>query len=671
MGVDLVRGTIRKSNHDLLFQVKMAHPSPTGELPTGFLFSWAFGVGKNEYRIIARAGNPAEGSTGFFAIEGNCGSNQQVGPSCEKISELEGRVDSKDASFTVVVPLQVIGAREGSTVAAAKGPAADLCQVCWTAGVDGVSHPSLVADDAEIERVYTVPHSPQASKDQGGGTKQAADKTRSGSKKQRVAKKRRGARKCRGVKLRPSVNLQRALNRRPKGTRFCLRPGVYRIREALVPKARQKLIGVGKRPTVISGAKRVKATKAGRYWVITGQRSVGTSRNPSGYSPCRSPGGPDKRDPEGMCVRRDQVLLNNVQLWQVNSLSKVRATSRRFGTGTFYWDYATNKIFIADNPRGRKLEVTATGNRGIFGAGVPGVRIRNLVVEKFGNQSQSGAVHTGRNWVVAGSEIRLNHGGGVHQGPGTVLRNNYIHHNGQLGIAGGQEECSFTEGIVAVGNEVAHNNTAGYNWTWEGGATKWVYTDGLIIRNNHVHHNYGMGIWIDWGLTNTLIEGNVSEDNYGEGIVMEAAASTVVRNNIVRRNGHMHPVTGNVVYGAGILIAISPDTEVYDNVVEDNKAGITAHVDPRLLTICDAYQSGVRRTRVHENVIRQPSGIAAGLQRNDVSDASFYDPQGNRWFNNRYLLGAEARFWWINPDVQTWEQWTASGQDEGSTVDSL
>jgi parallel beta-helix repeat protein len=216
-----------------------------------------------------------------------------------------------------------------------------------------------------------------------------------------------------------------------------------------------------------------------------------------------------------------------------------------------------------------------------------------------------------------------------------------------------------------VDNEIAYNNTAGYNWTWEGGATKWLYTHGAIVRDNHVHHNYGMGVWFDWGSTAALIESNVTEDNFGSGIEIEAVQGTTVRDNTVRRNGHMHPVK-NAVYGPGIFIANSPDTVVHNNIVEDNQSGITAHQDTRLGRTCNTFDREIRRLRVHNNVIRQPSGIAGGLQRLNVSDTSYQNAQGNRWFNNQYRLGTNARFRWINPDVQTWEQWRTSGQDESS-----
>ena len=80
-------------------------------------------------------------------------------------------------------------------------------------------------------------------------------------------------------------------------------------------------------------------------------------------------------------------------------------------------------------------------------------------------------------------------------GPGTVVRGSFIHHNGQLGIHGGQPSCAAAKGLLVENSELSDNNTSGYNWDWESGAAKWTNTDGLIVRKNFIHDNYGMGLW--------------------------------------------------------------------------------------------------------------------------------------------------------------------------------
>ena len=99
---------------------------------------------------------------------------------------------------------------------------------------------------------------------------------------------------------------------------------------------------------MISGAKTVSATKEGAYWVITGQTSLGPERVP-GRLPIRA--ARSRAGPRGMCVYRDQVFLDDTSLWQVGSLGELSA-------GEFFWDYGANKIYLADDPSGRKLELS-------------------------------------------------------------------------------------------------------------------------------------------------------------------------------------------------------------------------------------------------------------------------------------------------------------------------
>ena len=124
-------------------------------------------------------------------------------------------------------------------------------------------------------------------------------------------------------------------------------------------------------------------------------------------------------------------------------------------------------------------------------------------------------------------------------------------------------------------SELSYNNAAGYNWGFEGGATKWTNTDGLIVRNNYVHDNYGNGLWTDGFNINTLYEGNVVEDNYG---MRDPPRARLRRGDPGQpRHGQRLPAPRpGDVWGAGIFIAESRDVEVYGNTVEGNAAGITA-----------------------------------------------------------------------------------------------
>jgi hypothetical protein len=449
--------------------------------------------------------------------------------------------------------------------------------------------------------------------------------------------------------MRPSDDLLVEVAKSPEGTTLCLAPGVYRISQALILKQGQELIGSGYGKTVISGAKTVGATKEGSHWIIMGQTSLGQSAFSGTSGQCRVVNG---RDPEGMCVYRDQVFLDDSSLWQVATLDEL-------SSGEFFWDYAENRIYLADDPTGRKLELSVAGD-GISG-GV-GVEIRDLTVEKFGNQVQTGSISASSGWLIDSVEVRLNHGAGIHMGPDTVVRGSFIHHNGQLGIHGGQPSCTGAEGLILEDSELSYNNTAGYNWGWEGGATKWTNTNGLIVRNNFIHDNYGMGLWTDGFNINTLYAGNVVQGNGGMGIDHELGYAAVIRDNVVSGNGFAHPIHGDV-WGAGIFIDQSRDVEVYNNTVEDNAAGITAVQEPAS-DPCGYGTAELANLYVHDNTVRQSAGIAAGLRLQNESDQAYYTSMNNLWRDNDYTLDDSAsglQFYWTNEPIDS-DAWRAYGQ---------
>ena len=183
------------------------------------------------------------------------------------------------------------------------------------------------------------------------------------------------------------------------------------------------------------------------------------------------------------------------------------------------------------------------------------------------------------------------------------------------------------------------------------------------MRNNFVHDNYGMGLWTDGFNINMLYAGNVVQDNDGMGIDHELGYAAVIRDNVVTGNGFEHPVQGDA-WGAGIFIDQSRDVEVYNNTVEDNAAGITAVQEPAG-DPCGYGTPEIANLSVHDNIVRQPTGIAAGLRLQNESDQSYYTSKNNHWANNEYTLGDSAdglHFYWTNEPIDA-DEWRSLGND--------
>lgn len=294
------------------------------------------------------------------------------------------------------------------------------------------------------------------------------------------------------------------------------------------------------------------------------------------------------------------------------------------------------------------------------------VSIRGLLIERYAPGAQMGAVKAGghaaedgtHGWTIERCEIRYNEGGGVRIGHATRVLANKIHHNSQIGIVGRGDD------VLVEGNEIAWNNwEREYDYGWEAGGAKFVKTRNLVVRDNWSHDNWGPGLWTDIDNIDALIEGNRVENNADSGIFHEVSYRAVIRNNTVRGNGFDKAAWG---YGAGILVAHSPDVEVYGNVVEDNYNGIIGMQQARGRG--DHGPHELRNLRVHDNRIVQRRGQWAAGVVQDVGDRGVF-ARGLRFEANRYALAGDGHwFVWDNGSHRA-DDWRRYGHDATGTFE--
>jgi parallel beta-helix repeat protein len=321
--------------------------------------------------------------------------------------------------------------------------------------------------------------------------------------------------------------------------------------------------------------------------------------------------------------------------------------------GKFYFDYDADTIYFADDPTGRRVETSITATA--FENTGDDVTISGLVVERYASTFSHGVLDgtdcTG--WIVSSNDVRWNHSTGIRVGSRAQVRGNRVHHNGQLGIFASGDD------VVVENNEIAYNNRARYEVTYEAAGTKFVGTRNLIVRGNYAHHNVGPGLWSDLDNIDTLYEDNVSQDNEWMGIWYEISYRATIRNNIIRRNGFAHP---NWLWGAGILVAGSSDVDVYGNFLEGNADGIGGIEQDRGRGVYGAHD--IWNLWVHHNTVIGTDGWSAGIVQ-DRSNPAVYS-RNNRFDFNRYRLrpGSQngAPYTWMD-GYRTPAQWLATGMD--------
>lgn len=329
----------------------------------------------------------------------------------------------------------------------------------------------------------------------------------------------------------------------------------------------------------------------------------------------------------------------------------------------------TGDRWVGAANRGSILTGNNTTTIAFLASSGPNVTLQNLVIEKFASPLQFGAVGGGRprdnmldtGWRIDNCEFRFNKGAAIYATGGWQVTNSFIHHQGQIGV-----KARGTNGgpILFENNEVSFNNVDNISSGWEAGGSKFLDTDGLTLRGNYVHNNNGQGLWTDSNNIRTLVENNRVIDNVNEGIFHEISYDAVIRYNEVRGNGvNDHPW----LYGAGILIAHSPNVEVYGNLVVGNGNGIGVVQQDRGSGKYGPWE--VRNVWVHDNDITMTAGGLTGLAQ-DVGSQTVFSAN-NRFTGNRYHVDDPANqvaFEWADREVR-WSVWQGYGQDLTGSID--
>lgn len=274
------------------------------------------------------------------------------------------------------------------------------------------------------------------------------------------------------------------------------------------------------------------------------------------------------------------------------------------------------------------------------------VTIKNLVIRNFrrGIHAYAGNPVQADHWTIEFNEVTGNHSGVVFPSD-SLVRNNFLHHNYNMGYQGAYSHNSLIEN-----NEISYNG-------WE---QKVMESANVTFRNNVLHHNEGPGIWYDSNNTGGLIEGNLLEDNGHVGIFYEISASGTIRNNIIRRS-----------WDTAVLISTSRDMQIYNNTLDGNFRGITYFMN------CPAYGgSGIGFDLVNNS--SHHNTIIVGTQSGALASAFSYGwctpeqllPYENgsknlTFSNNTYdvPLPSTGKYWYLWSEPKFWNEWQTAGHD--------
>jgi hypothetical protein len=395
---------------------------------------------------------------------------------------------------------------------------------------------------------------------------------------------------------------------------------------------------------VLCGARLLTPVREGSYWVAYGQTQEGQV-----HGQC------DSTHPR--CMYPEDLFLDDQLLVHVSSASAV-------APGKWFFDYASDKVYMGDDPTGHRVEIGVA--RRAFAGAATGVTIDGLIIEKYASPAQMGAIgdqYPAANWTVQNSEVRFNHGVGVMAAGGWKVINNKLHHNGQMGF-----RAEGGSGLVFESNEVAYNNSAGFNAGWEAGAFKVLSSDGAVIRANKSHHNNGPAGWTDIDNINTMVENNEFGPGNAMGYAHEISYAAVIRNNRIFGNGGPGC---SWVWAAAIQVQNSSNVEVYGNQIDTRggcENGIVVIQQNRGSGKFGVYTG--QNNYVHDNVVIHGNSVG----RNGV--AAEYDQASalatNRFDHNTYHVTNlnDAHFVWSYYDWINWNTFKSKGQEITGTADT-
>lgn len=427
----------------------------------------------------------------------------------------------------------------------------------------------------------------------------------------------------------PGQSLQAAIDAAPAGASFCLKNGVHRM-QAARPKSAQRFYGDGH--TVLNGSRLVTGfSREEAYWVAEGQEARS-----------RRQGDCMKTFPT--CNFPETLFIDDKPLTRVLRKDDL-------APGRFFFDQPAARIYIADDPAGRTVELATAAFA--FAGRASGVLISNVLVEKFASPAQRGAIdaQNGKRWTVENCELRWNSSAGISVGEGSVVQDSNIHHNGQIGITGAGNH------IRIDGNRIVANNTRGFSFGWEAGGAKISLADDVVFRANEVRDNRGPGLWCDGDCRNTVYEDNIVERNDDAGIFHEISFNAVIANNVLRHNG---AGSDGWFWGNDITIAASESVEVGGNsvTVSDGRCAIML-IDQARRDNGRLYKT--QNNSIHDNDMRfEGAPCAGGTSDVKAGDENFaiIVEGNNRFDRNVYRVprGIGAyRFVWGRDEGLDWK----------------
>lgn len=356
------------------------------------------------------------------------------------------------------------------------------------------------------------------------------------------------------------------------------------------------------------------------------------------------------------CKWPEQVYVNGESMLQVGS----NPVGKQFALDS------SRRVILGTDPTGKSVEVTT--RTFWLKAGANNVTVKNFTMKHAGNAAQTGAIGNGdfSYMTIDGGNFSWAHGNNVQlsKGTGHKLLNSDISYGGQQGSGVGG-----TDNVLVQKNRIHHNHTEDFAIGWSAAGDKSAVLNNSTFDSNIVHNNKGPGLWCDVECNNVTYSNNIVFNNTDEGIFYEISTNGKIFGNKVWGNGFGK---GDVwCYSAGILVASSDHTEVYNNTVAWNFINISMLSQMRQTK---SNPDGISdNISIRDNfIIGQKGAGEKGLLW--CGEAQISQPaNNNKGNNNKYWYaepeGSYQRFGYDGRGIGTLQEFNATlGEENGQYI---
>jgi hypothetical protein len=418
-----------------------------------------------------------------------------------------------------------------------------------------------------------------------------------------------------------AAQIQQVINGQPAGATICFKSGLYRLSAPLSPKQGQTLHGEA--GAILNGAAVVSGfTASGSAWVANDVKFVSTGSEANAEPWCEDL-------TTHLCSYDEWVFVDGAPLARVTTRDAVKA-------GTFHNDYAAKALYVGTNPAGHVVELgtTRTGVQ----IKVADCVVEGLTFEKFASPFNHGAleVTSGTNALIQNVEARRNHYSGiVSWADGTTIRFSRLHDNGALGI-----NTSSNSGTTVDHVDVVDNNNEGF-WRIDGaaGGIKINLSRRSRVTNSVIRGNQNNGIWYDEGADDSVVDGNVIDANFHNGVMFEVSRVIRISNNAVTNNGLLDR-TG-AWCAAGIFVNDGANADIFGNTVTGNIHSIVLGQASRTPRTSEYTIPNVTGVHVHDNTIDLRTGTVGLVHGAGPPGFDPYAASSDNYFKgNTYRLSS-------------------------------